>query len=387
MANTVVNRVAYANSTQMFLRSALVGANISASKFRSNLNPGAQIVFPYVNTSYVEDYTYSTDATVQPTTMTSNGYSIDQVKVSMTNFDPLQNMLTVDKSWEDGTAQEQGYQLARNMDQYILQTGINNSLNTIAAGALNAGNIFETLTTGMATLGRARAGMGVRYAVVDHFKAKLIADSEKSSGFNTSDAALRNGFVGNSSAGFKIYVSNDLPYSVTLTLAAQPTAGDTTTVAGKTWLWVNDGTAANPGEINVGANLADAQAIFRTAINGTTPPSANDYIDFASDDRNELKNMQLACTAFNANVATITSYGQMYPSETFTSGSNLFGTEQVSCLLGVMNAIDFTAQALPRIEVRDETKNLSHNIIATTQYGAGVFYRDRAKLVTVTANA
>lgn len=387
MANTIVNRVAYANKTQTFLRSSLVAGEISRAQFKADLRPGQQIVFPYISQPRVQSYTASTDATIDATTMTTNGYNIDQVKISTGNYDPLQNMLTVAEDWQNDLASQMGYELSRNIDQYALNTGITAALNTVAGGSLSASNMFEALTSVNATLGRARARAGVRYVVLDHDRAAVLANTDKANGFNLADSALRNGFVGSTAAGFRVYTSNDLPYSVTLTVDTQPTNGDTITLFGKTWTCVTDGTAATAGQINIGANLADFQAILKTAINGTTPPSANDYIDLATDDRRDYQNGQVTCGTFAANVVTITSYGKMAPSETFTAGTNVFGTETVSFLCGVVGALDLTVQAAPKVEVREPAANVSLNLLATTQYGAGVFYRDKASLVKLTANA
>jgi hypothetical protein len=62
-----------------------------------------------------------------------------------------------------------------------------------------------------------------------------------------------------SHAGFYVYSSNNLPTTVTLTMDTQPTNLDTITILGVTWTWVTDGTAAAAGEINIGANIADAK--------------------------------------------------------------------------------------------------------------------------------
>lgn len=390
MANTVVNPTIYANKTQMFLRSSLVGESIARSQFRADLHPGKTIDFPYATTSRIQNYSYSTDLTIDPTVSTSNTYAIDQVKAATANFDPLQNLVSNDMNIEDAVADEIGYQMARNIDQYILQTGITGALNTVAGGTLSASNMFETLTSVAATLARARARTGVRVAVLDPDRCAVLANTDKANGFNVADAALRNGFVGNTAAGFRVYMSNDLPYTVVMTVDTNPTAGDTFTIFGKTFTFRANGTAAVAGEISLGTGgsaLADTVAIIRTAINGTGTPGASTYIDLATDDRRELLNAQITCSAFSANAATITCYGKMAPSETFTAATNVFGTETVSFLLGTMGAIDFTLQAAPDIEINKEPKNRSHNLIGTTQFGAGVFYRDKASLVKLTANA
>lgn len=390
MANTVINPTIYANKTQMYLRSSLVGESIARSQFKADLYPGKTIEFPYATTTRIQNYSYSTDLTIDPTVSTTNTYSIDQVKAATANFDPLQNLVSNDMNIEDSVADEMGYQLSRNIDQYILQTGINGALNTVAGGTLSASNMFETLTSVGATLSRARARTGVRVAVLDPDRCAVLANTDKANGFNTADAALRNGYVGNTAAGFRVYMSNDLPYSVVLSVETNPTAGDTFTIFGKTFTFRANGTASVAGDISLGTGgsaLADTQAIIEDAINGTGSPGASTYIDLGTDDRRELLNAQISCGTFSSDDATITCYGKMAPSETFTAANNLFGTETVSFLLGVMGAIDVTVQAVPDIEVNKEPKNRSHNLIGTTQFGAGVFYRDKASLVKLTANA
>lgn len=388
--NTVINPTKFANTTQLFLRSSLVAEMVCRSQFKGDLYPGRTINFPYVSTSRVQDYSYSTDLVIDPSVFTADTYAIDQVKAGTANFDPLQNMQSADMNAEDLVADEIAYQLARNIDQYALQLGVDNAGNTVTGGSLGAGNMFETLTSINATLSRSRARSGTRFVILDPDRIATLANADKASGFQVSDVTLRNGFVGETSAGFRVFSSNDLPYSVTLTIETNPTAGHTFTLLGKTWTFRANGTAAAAGDISLGTGgtaLADTQANVRAAINGTGTPGASTYIDFSDDDRNELLNAQVSAAAFSSDDCVITSYGKMAPSETMTGTNNAFGTETVSLLAGVMGAIDLTIQSIPEIEVNKEPKNKSYNLIGTTQFGGGVFFRDQKSLVVLNANA
>lgn len=389
MPNTIIQTTRYSKRSQMYLRSSLVGADVCRSQFQPDLYPGYTINFPYVTSVRLQNYSYSTDLIIDPTVYTSNTYSIDQVKAATANFDPLQTITGHEMNPQDMVADEIGYQLARNIDQYILNKGITGSLNTVAGGTLSASNMFETLTQIKAVLFRSRARVGTAFIVVDGPRQAILANTDKANGFQLADSTLKNGFVGPTSAGFMVYVSNDLPYSIPLTIVTEPTAGDTFTVAGKTWTFVAAGTAALPGDISLdgGGTVTDTQLVVRTAINGTGTPGAATYIDLSVDDRRELSNMQISCGAFGANLATITTFGQMYPSAVWASANNFFGTETVSFLAGIIGAIDLTIQSMPKIEVRYPVANVSFNLIGTTQFGGGVFYRDRSSLVKLTANA
>lgn len=120
----------------------------------------------------------------------------------------------------------------------------------------------------------------------------------------------------------------------TLTLAVQPTAGDTMTIGTKVYTFTTDGTADADGEIDVGTDLADAKTILIAAINGT------DGINTA--------HLLVTAGTFSTNNLPITAKtkglagSSIATTETFTSGSNVFDattlgatTEGVNGTIGV----------------------------------------------------
>lgn len=376
--NTIVNVAKFANEVQANLRTENPAIGIANTRYEAMLKPGRTFNAPYTNSVRVQSYTYSTDATIDDHTLTADTLTVDQSKIATANYDPLQNLQTV--GWDRELAIDMSHQLSRNISQYVGQTGVNGASSTVAGGTLNAGNVYDFLTSITSTLSRKRAGAGMMFGLVEPGFIDYLVLADLANGFKRADAALRQGYVGDTNAGFRIYECHDLPCSVPLTVAVQPSNTDTFTVYGVTWTCVTDGTAANAGEINIGANLADFQAIFVTAINGTTPPNADDYIDLATDDRREYQNGQVAAGAFAANVSTITAYGRIGGAETFTSGSNSFGTETCSQLFGHMRAVDLVVQSAPEIEERKPVANKSINVLGTTQYGSHVYNRNAKKL-------
>lgn len=103
----------------------------------------------------------------------------------------------------------------------------------------------------------------------------------------------------------------------TLTMDTQPTAGDTITIGGKTYIFVPVGTDTADGEVSIGADLAGAQTALVAAINGT-------------DDVNEPHPLVRAGNFSVANVSTITALvggtvgDAINTTETFTAASNVF---------------------------------------------------------------
>lgn len=106
------------------------------------------------------------------------------------------------------------------------------------------------------------------------------------------------------------------PATGTLTMAAQPTAGDTITIGEKTYIFVPNGTDTADGEVSIGVDLAGAQAALVAAVNGT--------------DEFNSQNEDVKMAAFIADVATLEAIvagvqgNTITTTETFTSASNLF---------------------------------------------------------------
>lgn len=102
----------------------------------------------------------------------------------------------------------------------------------------------------------------------------------------------------------------------TLTMDTQPTAGNTMTIGTDVYTFTADGTASAQGEIDVGADLADAKTLVVAAINGTdginNPNVSASAADFVGNDC--VITHLFGGTAGDAVVTT----------ETFTAVTNVF---------------------------------------------------------------
>lgn len=139
-------------------------------------------------------------------------------------------------------------------------------------------------------------------------------------------------------------VSKATVAAVELTMAAQPTSGDTVTVGEKTYIFVPVGTDTAPGEVSIGANLAGAQAALVAAINGTdshNQPHPSVYImDFAAN----IASIEalIRGSAGNAIVSTetFTSASNLFSAATLTSGTDCSATDAVTALIAAITASD-----------------------------------------------
>lgn len=143
--------------------------------------------------------------------------------------------------------------------------------------------------------------------------------SEQLAGLPAAEIRLHEHFKEMSTEGAAL---NAIEATVTLTIATQPTAGDTMTIAGKPYTFVANGTANEDGEVNVGTDLATAKTAIVAAINGTDGYNvANEYVTAGSFTVNDLP-----LTAKVAG-ALANSYGS---TETFTAGGNVFSHDHLT---------------------------------------------------------
>ena len=195
------------------------------------------------------------------------------------------------------------------------------------------------------------------------FRLENILDSS-SLGLDT----RYNGMIGMLD-GFRVVQTNNLPHVRTLTVDTQPTANDTFVLTGlikdssatqqnagryrsQTVTFTFVAAPSNPGEIDIGATLADTQANIINAINGTGTPGATSYIELTAANRAALRNAftQVTDTAFNASdQITIRNSGGPFGgalayTETFTAGTNVFGSDAVLMTAMLPNSIYFAAQ-------------------------------------------
>lgn len=201
-----------------------------------------------------------------------------------------------------------------------------------------------------------------------------LSNTEKGAGINI------DGYLGRCS-GMNIYQTTLLPNVVNLTMDTIPTAGNTMTINGITWTFVASGTAANPGEISIGANVAAAQANTVLAINGTGTPGATTYIDVSAANRTILKNIDISMTSFTSNVASIYANTTITVSETFTPATDVFGTVAKIGFAICKGAIH-TAYQLNKMKVTDAPLGFRSNLLGEMVAGRKVFTQNAKRIAT-----
>jgi hypothetical protein len=162
----------------------------------------------------------------------------------------------------------------------------------------------------------------------------------------------------------------------TLTLPTQPTVGDTMTIGSKVYTFTTDETAAADGEIDVGADLADAKTLIVAAINGTdginTAHTQVSAADFAGNDC--VITALIGGTAGNAiaTTETFTAVGNVFDATslgTTTAGDDCTAAEADGALIGADVGTTYSmAQGTgTTVTVTAATKGVAGDLIATTE--------------------
>lgn len=190
--------------------------------------------------------------------------------------------------------------------------------------------------------------------IISPYEVTDITSFQQNNGFSISDASIRNGFLGNTPfAGLDLYVSNNLTHTVTLTMDTNPTNGDTMTLTvpgnggGKRSVVVTFvGTlSGGAGEVHIASTVDITRANlerFLDAYGATTEVEATDtgFTALSTADSNALKRAQIATTNDNgANTLAIVVKSTLAVAETFTAGTNVFGTVARHTIAGVKGSL------------------------------------------------
>jgi hypothetical protein len=390
MANTLTNLNAewWQSTIQFFLNNMLVAREICNTKEEALLSSGQTVNFPSVNDLTVSDYAQGTDVTPQNLTAANSLLTVDQSKIVSFVVDPVQEKQATSK-YVSTMAQQAAFRLSNEIDKQVLDNCVTLGFTQLTKGAVSSSTLFSIFTDAYAQLFYQNATDRELCVVMDATRLGLLTQTFINGGFQQADKKLEDGFspYAGRANNFKVYVSNNLPSSVPLTIAVQPTAGDTFTLEGATWTFRALGTAAAAGDISLGANVAATILIVRNAINNTGTPGASTYIDIAAASRVVYTNNDVSASAFAGSTTTITAVGPLNPSSVFTSVSNFFGTETTKMVFLSQGAPSLAVQMLPSLYIHPLQYQIGLNYMTHTLYGSTVFSRDTRRIVVVTINS
>lgn len=230
-----------------------------------------------------------------------------------------------------------------------------------------------------------------RTAVVGgHFLGQLkLQQAARQTAFG--DGVNTRGVVANL-FGWDILYSNNLPYTAVLTMATNPTDGDTMTIAGVT-LTFKATLGSTAGNVHIASTVDITRANLAEFLNAPHNTEAEDtdtgYVALSAENVFLLRDKR-RITATNDNSAdtlTITGYGDIVVSETFTAAGNVWSSKRQDSLFCVRNCIDMIVQIPPKVEVVRDPDQFADIVKSLLGFGKKTYADGAREMVRVKVDA
>jgi len=225
-----------------------------------------------------------------------------------------------------------------------------------------------------------------RWAVISPHFYQLLLERLEGKESVLGDKTGVNGHVGKY-MGFDLYQSNATGWSGTLAMATNPTNGDTVTINGVTFTFVDTlGTTA--GNVHITTSAAKTVDSLVAAINtpGTSVASGDDagFVALSSADQAKLKNIT-ATDGTTSITLKAEGHGYVAVSETLTDTTDCWSTgyEIQHLLFGQGRPVDLVVQRAPKMMIKDRTGYIGNDIVNYIVYGLKTFDDGDRRLVDV----
>lgn len=262
---------------------------------------------------------------------------------------------------------------------------ITNAAQSIASApvAVDGSNILDILEEAEGKLGAFDAPFetAMRAVVFGPRTVAKLRRAKSDRETRLGDSVLENGVVG-PWQGWTVVQNNNLPYSAVLSLATEPTNGDTVTIAGVTFEFQSDLDNTTAGNVGVlcGTNVDTTRAALAACINDSGTAGTT-YVQMGANE-NLIIRRKRRITATNNNSAdtlTITGFGDISVSSDLTDGTDAWGSQTVGSVFMVRGAIDLVLQLMD-LEMTRKEKGFADLVKGLIGVGAKTF-DDGARLM------
>jgi len=379
---TAFNEAKWTRDMQPIFYKENVAIALANTELRDYLESGTRVHKPYMSDLIDQDYTKGTDiSSFNDLTATDDYLDVDTCRLVPFYIDDLDK---IQNKYDAATeaAQRAQRRLNNRLDQKVLSnySSANAYISAQDLGgsgtdsfAVTQGNIYNLFAVGARKLEHANVVQGAELTALIGprlLEVLRLAVAGRETGLG--DTVGENGVVGNK-FGFKVVVSNNVPFSAVLTYTNVATDGDTIKIDDVTFTWEATGTNCNAaGEVDLGANADAGYANLVLAINGTTAGTTSTYYDVSVADRKKLRDHGIVATQSTGDdTVTITGYGDV-PIVESTANCVLTSNTQYPLFLAG-KPIELIVQKAPNVEFRIAEKRLGRYIYAWTNYGSGVW--------------
>lgn len=369
-----------------------VAMKVADISFNATMKTGDTLNRTYRSTNKPQVYVRGTDITVDDKTDTLEQLSINKQyanAIYIDDFDQIQDKYDIAQSY----GYDNGVFLANQVDADVLYETLNAASvvddadlgGTAGTGiVLTSTNVLQVVATAKTKLKKQNVPLVDLMAVISpEFEQQLI---QYGAGRDTNmgDSANENGYIMNFYK-FALYGSNQLTGTAVLSLATQPTDGDTLTIGGVTLNLVTT-IGTTPGNVLVVTNVDTTRANIAGMINNPSTTSAN-QVALTGDNLRLFQNQFVAVNSNSADTLTVTGkgVGVLVVSETLTDATDTWtATKQIqhNLFMSGRNPV-LVMQSMPKVQQKEEPKKLGKNLLNGVLYGVKTFQDNSKKMVDV----
>lgn len=339
---------------------------------------------PILSHPSVGTYTPHADITFNEKTATKQTLEVDTFEYAAEDID------ITEKSQTPYNLVEHSLKSIRmgllNRVEQVFLSKITDAKHSIAGGAqeVSATNILDILEEAEGKLGAFDAPYetSMRAAVFGPRTVAKLRRAKSERETRLGDSVMENGLVG-PWQGWNVVQNNNLPWSATLTIATQPTDGDTVVISGVTFTFKTTlGTTA--GQVLIGGSAAAARANLKLAVEGGAGAGTNYYAVSASDAFLIQRKRRVRCSS--AEAMAFTGFGDISVSETLTAAADIWSAQEQKSIFMIRGAIDLVLQFMD-IKVGDKEKGFADLPKGIIGVGAKTFDDGAVLMVQLTQDA
>ncbi len=377
---------------------------ITSFEEQTLLKQGDTVHRPYRSAIVGQAYIRGTAVTIQDLSNTDETLTVSTAEVFPFYIDDL-DQLQSNYRFINEFADDAGIQLVNFLDGSILaeyvnagsvidDSVINPGTGTAGNGIqLDVSNVQKVFSAAKARLRRKNVAKNGMFAVITPDFEQILTDYLAGKNSNLGDSTSLNGHIGHY-YGFDLYCSNNVTWTGTITIATQPTDGDTVTF--KTYdiygniqsivFTFKTTLGVTAGNVLIGGSASAANTNLAALLNAPTVTTANGVALSTASMQYLFYGLPFTATAGATSVAIVApGQGFIQVTSSLTAGSDgWIAAKQIShCLFGVKGAIDCVVQARPTTEIKDVPDKIGKNILPWILFGKKTFVEGKAKLVDV----
>jgi len=369
-----------------------VALKVADMSFNGQLSKGDILNRVYRSTNAPQVYVRGTDITIDDKTDTgeqlvvnaqyANGFYVD-------DFDQIQDNYNIAMTY----GKDNGEFLSNQIDADVLGEVLNANSTidaTLIGGTagngliLSTSNVIKVLGAAKRALKRQNVQSNDLIATISPEFEDILTQYVESKFTVLGDKVGENGYIG-MYMGINLYVSNNLTGSASLSLATQPTASDTVTIAGQVFTFVSP-IGTTPGNVLIGANVDVTRASLATLVNAPSTTTATGVALTG----NNLRVFQNGITAVNDNAAdtlvvTQKGAGVIEVSEVLTDATDTWtaAKEIQYNMVAVRGNPVVVVQRSPTVQMKEEPKKLGKNVLNGVLYGYKTFQDNAKQMVNI----